>query len=144
MNEAFGHLVENMVEQTDENLNILNHVESNFDEYIQLKILDTFLISTLSKKVHPITLGSIKMGANPAYLKYVRNNRNVLSSARNEARIFYCIRMFRHTLIGSTLTEIQNIIEPIFGFVPDRRFCLDALRSYSAGGAHDDFPNMKQ
>ena len=133
MNEAFSQLLGNMMEDTDENLNILNQIETCLDEYVQLKILDTFLISTLSKRVHPITLGSIKMGSNPKYLMYVRKNRNVLTKAKNEAYLQYCLRMYDHALVGKTLVVLQNIVEERFGFVPDRRFCLDALRAYRTG-----------
>lgn len=133
MNEAFTQLLGNMMEDTDENVNILNQIESCLDEYVQIKILDTFLISTLSKRVHPITLGSINMGSNPKYLMYVRKNRNVLTKAKNEAHLQHCLRMYDHALVEKTLAVLQNIVEERLGFVPDRRFCLDALRVYMSG-----------
>lgn len=133
MNESFSQLLGNIMEDTDENANIMNQIESCLGEYVQMKILDTFIISTLSKRVHPITLGSIKMGSNPKYLMYMRKNRNILTKAKNEAYLQYCLRMYDHALVGKTLVVLQKIIEDRFGFVPDKKFCLDALRAYRYG-----------
>ena len=131
MNERFDDIVDLVSKDSVENDTLLKNIKTELDEDVQAQIMETFLITALSKKIHPISLESIRMGCNPKYLQYCRSRRTELNRARILGKLWYCVRIFKNRLVEDRIGELQSIIESHIGFAPDKRFCVYILRSFN-------------
>ena len=130
INKDMNDIVSIVSRDSIENDIILKQIDTKLDDLVQTRIFEIFLITTLSKKIHPVSLESIRMGSNPSYMKYIRDNRDTVERAKNKTRLSYCVKIFQHRLIKKSLRQFQVIIELHLGFVPDKNFCIEALRTH--------------
>ena len=123
------HIVNHLTkDDCPENVKLFEIMDEYLDQYLKHDILNIFVTHTLSKKIHPISQESIEMGANPKYLQFCRDDRNLVGRAINGIKLHICLNTYYHRLTPKTLSQFRNIVFNQFGFVPDRSFCLHVFK----------------
>lgn len=97
---------------------------------IQERILNEFLIMTLSRKIHPIRDDDIWMGSQEGYRRFVRRNRTESGRAMNSAMFDVMRRVL--SLSNSKMfcrpTTMSELVESQMNFTPSKKILSEITR----------------